>query len=181
MFYFVTFGLQKSFGIEPVEQRRRAIAREVARLRAPASAANANSADALLVGELDYVADSLFALPAAARFLAANRFMVAASAPAAFAYGRSGERAGEGHVILATNCHETNAWIYVMSAIDRRTCYLRPEPPAGRMLSPERRGWNRWRGDWDCWLPRPRPPLKPIGTEWSAPASTRSWPATSWP
>jgi MFS family permease len=44
---------------------------------------------------------------------------------------------GEGHVILATNCHETNAWIYVMSAIDRRTCYLRPEPPAGRMLPPE--------------------------------------------
>jgi MFS family permease len=41
---------------------------------------------------------------------------------------------GEGHVILATNCHESNAWIYVMSAIDRRTCYLRPERPSGRML-----------------------------------------------
>jgi MFS family permease len=43
---------------------------------------------------------------------------------------------GEGHVILATNCHETDAWIYVMSAIDRRTCYLRPEPSAGRILAP---------------------------------------------
>ena len=43
---------------------------------------------------------------------------------------------GEGHVILATNCHETESWIYVMSAIDRRTCYLRPEPPSGQMLSP---------------------------------------------
>ncbi|HEX3998451.1 MAG TPA: MFS transporter [Pirellulales bacterium] len=41
---------------------------------------------------------------------------------------------GEGHVILATNCHETDAWIYVMSAIDRRACYLRPEPPAGAIL-----------------------------------------------
>ena len=43
---------------------------------------------------------------------------------------------GETHVILATNCHDVDAWVYVMSAIDRRTCYLRPEPPAGRMLAP---------------------------------------------
>ena len=44
---------------------------------------------------------------------------------------------GEEPVILATNCRDADSWVYVMSAIDRRTCFIRPESPAGQILSPK--------------------------------------------
>lgn len=44
---------------------------------------------------------------------------------------------GEEPVILATNCRDADSWVYVLSAIDRRTCFIRPDSSAGQIVSPK--------------------------------------------
>ncbi len=39
-----------------------------------------------------------------------------------------------GHVILATNCHGTDQWMQVVSAVDRGTKYLKPKPGPGESM-----------------------------------------------
>ncbi len=43
---------------------------------------------------------------------------------------------GEEPIILATNCHDADTWVYVLSAIDRRICFIRPDSSACQTLSP---------------------------------------------